>query len=276
MGRVEGKVPFITGAARGQGRAFAARLAEEGADIIGFDLCSTVETCNYEGSSPDDMAETVRLVEKQGRRMLSWEGDVRDQAALDAAVAAGLEEFGKIDVVCANAGISSFGSVVELTEEQWTTMIDVNLSGVWRAVKATVPAMIAAGHGGSVILTASVAAAKAFPNCGHYVAAKHGLIGLMRTAASELAAQSIRANAVLPTSVNTKMFVNDATVRLFRPDLENPTVDDAMAVSAMMHALPVPMVEPEDTAAAVLWLASDEARYITGVALPVDAGALIR
>jgi (+)-trans-carveol dehydrogenase len=208
--------------------------------------------------------------------MLSREGDVRDQTALDAAVAAGLEEFGKVDVVCANAGISSFGSVVELTEEQWTTMIDVNLSGVWRTVKATVPAMIAAGRGGSVILTASVAAAKAFPNCGHYVAAKHGLIGLMRTAASELAAQSIRVNAVLPTSVNTKMFVNDATVRLFRPDLENPTVDDAMAVAAMMHALPVPMVEPEDTAAAVLWLASDEARYITGVALPVDAGALIR
>jgi (+)-trans-carveol dehydrogenase len=276
MGRVEGKVAFITGAARGQGRAFAARLAEEGADVIGFDLCSTVETCNYEGASPDDMAETVRLVEKQGRRMLSREGDVRDQTALDAAVAAGLEEFGKVDVVCANAGISSFGSVVELTEEQWTTMIDVNLSGVWRTVKATVPAMIAAGRGGSVILTASVAAAKAFPNCGHYVAAKHGLIGLMRTAASELAAQSIRVNAVLPTSVNTKMFVNDATVRLFRPDLENPTVDDAMAVAAMMHALPVPMVEPEDTAAAVLWLASDEARYITGVALPVDAGALIR
>jgi (+)-trans-carveol dehydrogenase len=276
MGRVEGKVAFITGAARGQGRAFAARLAEEGADVIGFDLCSTVETCNYEGASPDDMAETVRLVEKQGRRMLSREGDVRDQTALDAAVAAGLEEFGKIDVVCANAGISSFGSVVELTEEQWTTMIDVNLSGVWRTVKATVPAMVAAGRGGSVVLTASVAAAKAFPNCGHYVAAKHGLIGLMRTAASELAAQSIRVNAVLPTSVNTKMFVNDATVRLFRPDLENPTVDDAMAVAAMMHALPVPMVEPEDTAAAVLWLASDEARYITGVALPVDAGALIR
>jgi (+)-trans-carveol dehydrogenase/(-)-trans-carveol dehydrogenase len=276
MGRVDSKVAFITGAARGQGRAFAVRLAEEGADIVAFDICGPVATCNYEGATAEDMAETVRLVEKHDRRIVSHRGDVRSQADLDAAVAAGVSQFGHIDIVCANAGISSFAPLHEFTEEQWQTMIDVNLSGAWRALKATAPSMIEAGRGGSIIFTSSVAGMKAYMHCGHYVAAKHGMIGLMRTAANELAAHSIRVNAVLPTSVNTKMFVNDATMALFRPDLENPTLEDAAAAAATLNALPIACVEPEDTAAAVLFLASDDARYITGVALPVDAGALIR
>lgn len=278
MGRVAGKVALITGAARGQGRAMAERLAAEGADIVAVDACRDAATVGYAMASPEELTETVNLVEKHGRRVLARAADIRDQTALDAVVADALREFGRIDILCANAGIGVTTSTPmwELTEQQWQEMIDTNLTGAWHTVKAAVPAMIERDEGGSIILTSSVAGQKAFPACGHYVAAKHGVMGLMKTLANEAAQYRIRVNAVLPTSVNTAMFNNPTIARLFRPDLENPTFEDACAATTMMHALPIPYVEPQDIAHAVVFLASEEARYITGVALPVDGGALVK
>lgn len=276
-GRVEGKVAFITGAARGQGRSHAVRLAQEGADIIGIDACQQLDGVPYPMPTPDDLDETVSLVEKEGRRMLATQADVRDFAALKAAVDSGAEELGRLDIVVANAGIGTYGTQLsEMDEKTWQDMIDVNLTGVWLTAKAAIPHIVAGDRGGSIILTSSVGGLKAYPNTGHYVAAKHGVVGLMRTLAVELSQQHIRVNSVLPTQVNTPMVMNDATFRLFRPDLENPTVDDFAPLSQMAHMLPVPWVEPVDVSNAVLFLASDESRYVTGLTLPVDAGSMLK
>ncbi|MCV7228987.1 mycofactocin-coupled SDR family oxidoreductase [Mycolicibacterium komossense] len=277
-GRVEGKVAFITGAARGQGRAHAVRLAQEGADIIAVDVCKKLDTVDLiAASTPEDLAETAGLVKNTGARIFTAEVDVRDYDALKAAVDAGVEEFGKLDIIVANAGIGNGGQTLDKTSERdWTEMIDINLAGVWKTVKAAVPHLIAAGNGGSIILTSSVGGIKAYPHCGHYVAAKHGVVGLMKTFAVELGPQNIRVNSVHPTNVNTPLFMNDGTMKLFRPDLENPGPDDIKVVGEFMHTLPIGWVEPEDIANAVLFLASDEARYITGVQLPVDGGSCLK
>jgi (+)-trans-carveol dehydrogenase len=276
MGRVEGKVAFITGAARGQGRSHAIRLAEEGADIIAVDLCGQVDSVPYPMSTPDDLAETVKAVEALDRRIVATQADVRDYAAVKRAVDEGVAQLGRLDIVSANAGISSVGRADELSEQTWRDMIDTNLTGVWHTAKATIPALKAGGAGGSMILTSSAAGLMAMENIGHYVSAKHGVIGLMRTLALELAADSIRVNAICPTTVDTPMIQNEATYRLFRPDLDDPSVDDAAESFMTMNALPVRWVEARDISNALLFLASDEARYITGVALPVDAGTLIK
>ena len=277
-GRVEGKVAFITGAARGQGRAHAVRLAQEGADIIAVDICKKVETVDLiAASTPEDLAETADLVKNAGGRVFTAEVDVRDYDALTAAVGAGVEEFGKLDVIVANAGIGNGGQTLDQTSEaDWTAMIDINLAGVWKTVKAGMPHILAGGRGGSVILTSSVGGIKAYPHCGHYVAAKHGVVGLMKMFAVELGAHNVRVNSVHPTNVNTPLFMNDGTMKLFRPDLENPGPDDIKVVGEFMHVLPIGWVEPEDIANAVLFLASDEARYITGVQLPVDGGSCLK
>jgi (+)-trans-carveol dehydrogenase len=276
-GRVEGKVAFITGAARGQGRAHAVRLAEEGADIIAVDICKQIETVSIPLSTPEDLAETADLVKGHNRRIYTAEVDVRDYAALKAAVDAGVEQLGRLDIIVANAGIGNGGHTLDKTsEEDWTDMIDVNLGGVWKTVKAGVPHLLAGGHGGSIILTSSVGGLKAYPHTGHYVAAKHGVVGLMRTFAVELGQHMIRVNSVHPTNVNTPLFMNDPTMKLFRPDLENPGPDDLKAIAQMMHTLPVGWVEPEDVSNAVLFFASDESRYVTGVTLPVDAGSCLK
>jgi (+)-trans-carveol dehydrogenase len=276
MGRVSGKVALVTGAARGQGRSHAVRLAEEGADIVAMDIASQIDVVPYDLATTEDMAETVNLVEKCGQRILARQADVRDQGALDQLVVDGIAEFGHIDIVAANAGISQRGRPVwEMTEEQWQTVIDVNLTGVWHTIKAAVPAMVEAGNGGSIVLTASSTSIKARQNLGAYVSAKHGLTGLMRTLALELAQHDIRVNTVNPTSVPTQMLLSDRVYKLFRPDLENPTVDDAMDGFKSLQAMPIPWVEPVDVSNAVLWLASDEARYVTGVVLPIDAGSVI-
>ncbi len=273
MGRVEGKVAFITGAARGQGRSHAVRLAQEGADIIAVDVLEEIPGAPYGPATEEDLAETVAQVEALDRRIVARKADVRDQSALTAALDAGVAELGRLDIVCANAGIStSMAPAQDLPEEIWLDMIDVNLSGVWRTCKAAIPHLKAAG-GGSMILTSSDAGLFAFPNIAHYVSAKHGVVGLMRTLALELAPDMIRVNSVHPTVVDTPMVNNDATFRLFRPDLENPGVEDFKEAATMINALPIPWVEAVDISNAVLWLASDEARYVTGVALPVDAGA---
>lgn len=276
-GRVEGKVAFVSGAARGQGRAHAVRLAEEGADIIAVDICKQIDSVLIPLSTPEDLAETADLVKNAGGRIHTAEVDVRDYDALKAAVDAGVEEFGKLDIIVANAGIGNGGQTLDKTgEPDWDDMIGVNLSGVWKTVKAGVPHILAGGRGGSIILTSSVGGLKAYPHTGHYVAAKHGVIGLMRTFAVELGAQNVRVNTVCPTNVNTPLFMNEPTMRLFRPDLENPGPDDMKIVGQLMHTLPIGWVEPEDVANAVLFLASDEARFITGVALPVDGGSCLK
>jgi (+)-trans-carveol dehydrogenase len=280
-GRVEGKVAFVTGAARGQGRAHAVRLAEEGADIIAVDICGPIrpggEDAAIPPSTPEDLAETANLVKNLGRRVVTTEVDVRDYNALKAAVDSGVEQLGRLDIIVANAGIGNGGQTLDQTsEEDWTEMIDINLAGVWKAVKAAVPHIKAGGRGGSIILTSSVGGLKAYPHTGHYVAAKHGVVGLMRTFAVELGAENIRVNSVHPTNVNTPLFLNEGTKKLFRPDLENPTTEDMKPVAQFMHVLPIGWVEPEDIANAVLFLASDEARYVTGVTLPIDAGSCLK
>lgn len=272
--RLDGKVAFITGGARGQGRSHAQLLAEQGADIVTMDVLGDIDTVAYSGPTPDDLAETVALVEKTGRGIVVHRGDVRRQAEVDAAVAAGLERFGRLDIVVANAGITTFGRTWELSEQTWQTMLDVNLTGVFHTVRATVPSLVEAGRGGSVVFTGSCAIGMA--NLGHYGAAKSGLVGLMKTLASELAPHRIRVNVVHPTTVGTEMFLNDATYRVFRPDLESPGPADLTDVLTSMNKLGVPWVDPVDVSQAVLWLASDAARYVTGTELSVDAGTLLR
>jgi (+)-trans-carveol dehydrogenase len=223
-------------------------------------------------ATPDDLAETAKLVEDLDRRIVVREADVRDSAQLADVVAEGVAELGRLDVVVANAGIVSIGPTLELDEDVWQEMIDVNLTGVWKTLKASVPRMVDAGRGGSVIITSSVAGLHGFPNIAHYVAAKHGVVGLMKTLAQELAPHMIRVNTVNPTTVNTPMVMNDAFFALVRPDIERPSTDDVGEAMSGLNILPVPWVEPIDISNAVLWLASDESRYVTGLALPVDAG----
>jgi (+)-trans-carveol dehydrogenase/(-)-trans-carveol dehydrogenase len=275
-GRVAGKVAFITGAARGQGRSHALRLAEEGADIIAVDICEPIRDTPHSGATEADLAETVKRVEALDRRVLAIKADVRDLSAVQAAVDEGVAAFGRLDIVAANAGISASPyQTAELPEESWQDMMDVNLTGAFHTAKAAIPHLIAGGRGGAIVLTSSTAGLKGFANVGHYVAAKHGLVGLMRTLALELAPRSIRVNSLHPTQVNTEMIMNEVTYRLFSPELEQPTKADFAEVSQRMQALPIPWIEPVDVSNALLFLVSDEARYITGVALPVDAGTTL-
>jgi len=203
--------------------------------------------------------------------------DVRDYDALKSAVDSGVEQLGRLDIVVANAGIGTTGvKLHKMREDIWDETIDVNLGGVWKTVKAGVPHLLAGGRGGSIVITSSVGGTKAYPHVGHYIAAKHGVVGLMRTFAVELGHHSIRVNTVHPTHVCTPLLMNEPTYRLFRPDLENPGPDDLAPVCQSFHFLPIPWVEPVDISNAVLFLASDEARYITGVTLPVDAGSLLK
>ena len=269
-GRVSGKVAFITGAARGQGRSHAIRLAQEGADIIAVDICDDVATVPYGGATEADLAETVKEVEALDRRIVASKADVRDPAGLKAALDAGVAELGRLDIVSANAGIFSHAPTAELTEEQWMTMIDINLNGVWRTAKVAIPHLIAGGRGGSIVITSSTAGLKGFPNFAHYVAAKHGVIGLMRTLAVELAPHNIRVNTIHPTNVNTDMIQNEDLYRLFNPDAPTKEAFEQAAVS--MQALPIPWVEPVDISNALVFLASDEGRYVTGIQFPVDGG----
>jgi (+)-trans-carveol dehydrogenase len=279
MQRFEGKVALVTGAARGQGRTAAVRLAAEGADVICIDSVTAYEypTVAYEMPTPADLEETVGLIEAEGRGALSAEVDVRDYDAVAATVSAGVERFGRLDIVLANAGIVPPGiSTVETPLDSWRDVIDINLSGVFHTVKATLGPMIAAGNGGSIVATSSGAGIKGAPNLISYVAAKHGVVGIIRTVAMEAASEMIRANVVAPTSVATDMIFHDAQYRLFRPELENPGKEDMAGVMQQYNLLPIPWIEREDVISASLWLCSDEARYITGITLPVDAGFSIK
>ncbi|MFC8043801.1 mycofactocin-coupled SDR family oxidoreductase [Nocardia sp. NPDC057353] len=275
-GRVDGKVAFITGAARGQGRSHAVRLAQEGADIIALDVCKQLDNVPFPMPTAEDLAETADLVKAAGGRVVTIEADVRDYDAVKAGLDGAVEQLGKLDIVIANAGLANEGgALVEMREDLWDDMIGVNLTGVWKSVKAAIPHLQANGSG-SIVLTSSVGGLKAYPNVGHYVAAKHGIVGLMRTFAVELGYQNIRCNSVHPTHVSTDMLLNEGTYKLFRPDLENPGPDDLKPICQMFHTLPTPWVDAIDVSNAILYLVSDEARFITGVPLPVDAGSMLK
>jgi (+)-trans-carveol dehydrogenase len=276
MARFDGKVAFISGLARGQGRSHAVRLASEGADIVGLDLCGPVKTTHYAGSTPNDLAETVRQVEALDRRIIATEGDVRDTEAVRETVARGLAEFGHLDIVVANAGITSLGAIWELTDEQWEEMLAINLTGAFKVLRATIPSMIERGEGGSIILTGSIAGIIGMPYLAHYAAAKHGINALVKSVANELAPHRIRVNSVNPTNVRTPMIINDETFQHFRPDVPGATEADAIPAFSSYNLLDTPWIEPEDVSNAVAFLASDEARWITGVALPVDTGTVVK
>ncbi|HUH68712.1 MAG TPA: mycofactocin-coupled SDR family oxidoreductase [Mycobacterium sp.] len=266
-GPLKGQVALITGAARGQGRAHAVRLAADGASVIAVDLCEQIASVPYPLATPDDLAATVKLVEDTGSRIVAKQGDVRDRGSLSAAVQAGLDEFGRLDIVVANAGIAPMQS----GGDGWRDVIDVNLTGVFHTVETAIPTMISQGAGGSIVLISSAAGLAGIGSADAgsigYAAAKHGVIGLMRVYANLLAKHSIRVNSIHPSGVNTPMINNEFT-RQWLADLA--AASDSPP--DMGNALPVQVLQPDDIANAVTWLVSDQARYITGVTLPVDAG----
>lgn len=275
-GRLAGKVALITGAARGIGRAQATRFSAEGADVIALDVCGPIDTVVVPAATPADLDETARLVRANGRSVVTEIVDVRDPEGLQDATDSAVAELGGLDIVCATAGITSRGMATELTEVAWQTMLDVNLTGVWRTCKFAVPHLIRRGSG-SVVLVSSIAGLRGLVGVAHYTAAKHGVVGLMRSLAHDLAPHGIRVNSVHPTNVDTPMIQNDAVASAFRPDLDRPPTREEFAQAARsMNMLDIPWVDPVDVANASLFLASDEARYITAATLPVDAGATQR
>ncbi len=270
MGKLEGQVAFITGAARGQGRAHAVRLAQEGADIVAIDICRQLDSVVYPMSTREDLDETVRLVKDLGRRIVAHEADVREAGVLRQAFEDGVRELGPVTIVVANAGIGPSGAASP--DQQWDEVVDVNLKGVFNTGRVAIPSMIEHGAGGAIVLTSSTGGLTGSPSnvAGMlgYTAAKHGVIGLMRSWANFLAPHSIRVNSVAPTTVNTPMANNGdlSSIMRYAPELAN----------SLTNALPVEVVEASDVANAVAWLVSDEARYVTGTVVPVDAGNLNR
>jgi SDR family mycofactocin-dependent oxidoreductase len=270
MSRLDGKVAFITGAARGQGRSHAVRLASDGADIIAVDICHNIASNNYDLATPADLEETARLVEKHGRRIVAEQADVRDGARLAAVLAEAVGVLGRLDIVVANAGIApmSFDDDAALGDAAFRDVIDVNLIGVWNTCRVSIPHLLAGGQGGAMVLTSSTAGIKGYAGSTGgavgYTAAKHGIVGIMRTLANDLAPHRIRVNTIHPTGVNTMMAVN--------PAMQAWIAEDPSRGEHMNNPLPVDVLEPEDISNAVAFLVSDEGRYITGVTLPVDAG----
>ena len=274
--RFEGKVVFVTGAARGQGRNHALRFAQEGARIIGIDICKDLEHAPYPLATEEDLAETVRLVEAAGGAMHAEVADVRDYRQVREAAKAGIEKFGRLDVILANAGTYAPLPVQFVSSDSWQETVDVNLTGVFHAVKAGVRQMVEQNEGGAIVLTSSTAGLKGFYGAPAYNAAKHGVVGFMRSLALELAPNQIRVNSVHPTSVYTPMIINDVFPKLVRLDLPDPGEDEAAEFLRTMQPMDIPWIETDDVSNAILWLCSDEARYVTGVTMPIDAGALLK
>lgn len=275
MGRLQGKVAFITGVGRGQGRSHAVRLAEEGADIIGVDALADIATIPYAMASEEDLDETAALIEKTGRTALLSRADVRDRNELTAAVAAGVAELGRMDIVCANAGISPPGGPLwTIDPQQWRDVIDVNLTGVFNTLSVTVPHIREAGNGGSIIVTSSGAGLRSVQNLADYNASKHAVVGLAQTLANELAKEQIRVNVICPGTVGTPMVTaNEVQFKMFRPDLESPTLEDCKPIYEMIMPMGRAWVDEVDISNAIVFLASDEARYVTGIVMPVDQGS---
>jgi SDR family mycofactocin-dependent oxidoreductase len=277
-GSLEGRVAFVTGAARGQGRAHAIRLANEGADIIAIDICGPVSpSITYPLSTTEDLRETVRGVEAAGRKILARQVDIRDSAAMRQVVADGVEQFARLDILVANAGVLSWGRLWELSDEQWDAVIDVNLSGTWRTIRAAVPAMIEAGNGGSIIIVSSSAGLKATPGNGHYAASKHGLVALTNSLALEVGEFGIRVNSIHPYSIDTPMIERDLMVELFK---NHPSFLHSFAPMPLNPRDPGgklhrnEFMEPEEVSDVVAWLAGDGSATLSGVQIPVDRGVL--
>jgi SDR family mycofactocin-dependent oxidoreductase len=271
-GLLAGQVAFVTGAARGQGRSHALALAREGASIIALDACAPIATVPYPLPAKEDLEDTAEQVRALGAQVIHGVVDVRDLAGMERFVSDAVATLGRLDIVCANAGISTPSPTLTMTEEAWQTTIDINLTGAWKTCRATVPHVIAGGRGGAVIITSSSATAMISKNIAHYTASKHGLIGFMRVLAKELAPHRIRVNTLHPTGVRTPMILNEPMYRLFRPDLENPDQEDFESAARSHHALGVSAVDPEDVSAAVIYLASAAGRYVTGSTFMLDAG----
>ena len=267
--RLAGKVAFVTGAARGQGRAHAVRLAQEGADVIACDICAPFATTGYPASTPDDLEETARLVAKEGRRVVARPADVREFPALSDLLADGVAELGRLDIVVANAGIDSSNLAWEISEEQWDEVQGVNLKGVWLTAKAAIPILIGQGSGGSIIMTSSTAGRKGLPFKAHYSAAKHGVLGLCRTLAAELGEYQIRVNVIAPAGVATQMVTDPRLHELI--DSKAETLGPIF-----MNSIERPMMQPEDISVGVAFLASDDSRHMTGSELVMDLGNTAR
>ncbi|MDV6242084.1 mycofactocin-coupled SDR family oxidoreductase [Rhodococcus opacus] len=277
MGLLDGKVAVISGAARGQGRSHAVRLAEEGADIIALDICADIDTVPYGLGTREDLDETVVLVKKLGRRIIASQTDVRDFDAVTKVVDDGAAELGGLDIVVANAGITSYYRSEELTPHHWQTVIDVNLTGVWNVARAAVPHLIDRGAG-AMVLVSSSSAHVGLQNLNHYSAAKAGVVGLMQSMAVELGPHMIRVNTVHPTTVKTGMALNQATFDLFLPGTGlsvGSAQDEEKAADAFkgLNAMPIPWIDPVDISNAIVYLTSDLGRYVTGTQLRVDAGS---
>ncbi|MDI9940114.1 MULTISPECIES: mycofactocin-coupled SDR family oxidoreductase [Rhodococcus] len=277
MGLLDGKVAVISGAARGQGRSHAVRLAEEGADIIAFDICADIDTVPYGLGTREDLDETVVLVEKLGRRIIASQTDVRNFDAVTKVVDDGAAELGGLDIVVANAGITSYYRSEELTPHHWQTVIDVNLTGVWNVARAAVPHLIDRGAG-AMVLVSSSSAHVGLQNLNHYSAAKAGVVGLMQSMAVELGPHMIRVNTVHPTTVKTGMALNQATFDLFLPGTGlsvGSAQDEEKVADAFkgLNAMPIPWIDPVDISNAIVYLTSDLGRYVTGTQLRVDAGS---
>jgi SDR family mycofactocin-dependent oxidoreductase len=276
MGTLDGKVAFVTGIARGQGRSHALRLASEGADIIGVDICRDIGTMDYPNASPADLAETTKLIEQHGRRALTSEADVRDAAAVRRAVDEGVAELGRLDIVLSNAGIVRLHPDSDDPARLWRDIVETNLSGGFHVVDAAVPHLIAGGRGGVIILTGSTAGVRPVANPGvgalAYTASKWGLVGVCKQLAATLAEHSIRVNIVHPTGVASGMTMNAAMAELAAQAMAG----GGGGLSAMQNAMPVQILQPEDISDAIAFLVSDQAKWITGVSLPVDAGFSIR
>ncbi|WP_414687978.1 mycofactocin-coupled SDR family oxidoreductase [Mycobacterium sp.] len=275
---MDGRVAFITGAARGQGRAHAVRLANEGADIIAIDICGPVsDSITYPLASPEELDETVRAVEAAGRKILARQVDVRDSAALHQVVADGVEQFARLDILIANAGVLSWARLFEMTEEQWTTVIDVNLTGTWRTIRAVVPAMIEAGNGGSIIIVSSSAGLKATPGNGHYAASKHGLVALTNSLALEVGEFGIRVNSIHPYSIDTPMVERDVMMEVFAKYPSYIHSFAPMPYHPMDHGGKRHRNEfmaPEEVSDVVAWLAGDGSKSLSGAQIPVDRGVM--
>jgi len=279
QGALAGRVAFVTGAARGQGRAYAVRLAREGADVVISDICGPVsETVPYDAATPEDLAETVRLVEAEGAEVLARQVDIRDDPALRRLVADGIERFGRLDILVANAGVLSWGRLWEISDEQWNTVVDVNLTGTWRTLRAVIPAMIEAANGGSIIIVSSSAGLKATPGNGHYAASKHGLTSMTNTLALELGEYGIRVNSIHPYSIATPMIQNQAMLEVLGA---HPSYLHSFAP---MPYLPVrngaheakltDFMAPEQAADVVSWLAGDGSGLISGAQIAIDRGVM--
>jgi SDR family mycofactocin-dependent oxidoreductase len=276
MGQLDGKVAFITGVARGQGRSHALTLAREGAAIIGLDLCGKPSTTAYPGTSEEDLQETARQVKELGGQIFVDVADTRDYAQVKSVFDRGIQQFGRIDIVVPNAGICSGAKTWEIDPADWREMVDINLNGVFHTVKAAIPTMIAQNEGGSIVFIGSTEALKGAENISSYAAAKHGVTGLMTSLARELGRYNIRVNSVNPTCVDTDMINNDFVYGLFRPDLDKPTREDVIDTFAGTHILPVPWMQPQDVSNAILYLVTEPGRYITATALVIDAGFIVK